>query len=177
MPSKGLCVLVDCTLNLDGNTSSRGSLLDCSDLLVVLLHRCNLAEVNNFLGFRLGVNVDHTEWRSLLHHTFHNIDSNNNGILLVEDGSLHHLENTGKDCRGGLVLAALLCQLFVVRSELIEQMINNISLEDPDAHLLSQLLRLLVDLDIEAQHTSQLLGLLQHSTGAHNILLVDWANV
>ena len=64
-----------------------------------------------------------------------------------------------------------------VGSKLIKKVVDDVSGEDLDSHLVRQFLSLPLHLDVKCQQQSVLRGPFQNGTCTDNVFLVDWADV
>jgi len=132
------------------------------------------SEINNLFDTSSGILLNGADGRGQFKVSVDDIDTHNDRILLVEDSD--GSENAGEDSQHLTLLLALLFKLLHMRRELVKQVVDNVRLEDLDADLIGVRFRLLVDLDVEAQHDSVLPGLFQHDTCAQNVFSEDRAN-
>ncbi|ROW05672.1 hypothetical protein VMCG_05275 [Cytospora schulzeri] len=185
--------LVAAHLDLDGH---RGlALLADGDLLVLTLDGCAVwfsvvslwaqglqrgsgvtgAEgVDNLLETSRGVSLDGRDGRVDLERTLDDVDTDDDGAGLVEDGD--GLEDAGEDGQHLGVLLLLLEQVVHVLGELVEEVVDDVGGEDLDAVLLGVGRRLLLHLDVEAEHDGVVGRLLQHDAALHHVALGDGAD-
>merc|ERR1712108_53297 len=84
-----------------------------------------------------------------------------------------NLQNTRKDCFFGGSDGLYLFKFNDVSFEVVAQVIDNISVEDPDAQLLGQLGGVRSDFDVEGQDDGVFFEFaLEHDRGAHDVSLV-----
>ncbi|RBQ68079.1 hypothetical protein VDGD_21613 [Verticillium dahliae] len=96
------------------------------------------------------------------------------GVLILSWPSTTSTPTTIGQHLGLLLL--LLQELVHVLRERVEQVVDDVGRENLDTHVLGVGLRLLVDLDVEAEHDGVVRRLLQHDARLHDVALVHWAD-
>ncbi|EPE03432.1 hypothetical protein F503_07735 [Ophiostoma piceae UAMH 11346] len=164
--------LVAAHLDLDGHR--RLAALADLDLLVLALNRRDAADADDLLLLGCRVRLDDGERRVHAQVALHDIDADDDRRGLVEHGhGAQHAREHGQHL--GLLLLLLAQQGHVLR-EGVEQVVDNVGREDLDVLVVGILRRLLVDLDVEAQHHGVVGRLLQHHTALHDVALVHRAD-
>jgi len=115
------------------------------DGFTVDLHGLDLANTH------ADVFVRDTERGSLLEYSFLHFYSNDDWVLCVENGSLDHLEHAREYGTSAQLYLSCIAAFLHVSSEVIEKMIDNLSLENLDSFCVSELLGIRHDSDVETK--------------------------
>jgi hypothetical protein len=104
----------------------------CGDRLLVDLHRLHNTKSQV-------VTIRDTQGCSNTQDSLLDIDTNDDGRLLVEASTFNHLDDAGEDSLVAIVHLTLLLALLNIKGEIVKQMINDVGRKDLDIFLFSEL--------------------------------------
>mmetsp|Transcript_8684 Transcript_8684/g.35428 ORF Transcript_8684/g.35428 Transcript_8684/m.35428 type:complete len:639 (-) Transcript_8684:227-2143(-) len=120
----------------------------------------------------------HADGRADARYAVDDVHSHHDGVLARKDTRRQDAQHAGEGRVTQRLLLLLRLHLLHVGRKLVEQVVDDVRGHDAHAHLLCQLARVLLHLDVERQDHSELRQAARgHHARAHDVLLRDWADV